>query len=382
MYLDKNTGLIVPGAAPGGGGGTDAPVVTQPAPAVSLNSSTGVVTASYIPVAGLVQDTAKKSGTLQLTAQGAQTITPGTSNKTIAAGRYLTGVQTIKGDSNLAAGNIKKGVSVFNITGTYAGSVEPVIPSACIAYIGGNGQLYVKQSSGITVGGLTKQSTSDREGWDAYSGFSSGAFAGSVLSQDGVYLDWGGFSDFTKKWTLHTLISGYPASDAYWNTGYHLRFAWGFNTQEYGYEGNYNISDLPVYVYGERPARYNTAVAIQDGAGGGGEICASGLYPIGFTWDGTNAKAYWLSMFPLGGSAIKTTMYPYDEEMGMPGDKMIVGYRLYIGKPPAFTDNWNGNITTNSGMVVGGFALELNPVGYTSAADYISPLLDGTYKNL
>lgn len=104
-----------------GGGGTDAPVVTQPAPAVSLNSSTGVVTASYTPVAGLVQDTAKKSGTLQLTAQGAQTITPGTSNKTIAAGRYLTGVQTIKGDAELVAGNIKKGVEIFGVTGSYEG---------------------------------------------------------------------------------------------------------------------------------------------------------------------------------------------------------------------------------------------------------------------
>jgi hypothetical protein len=69
----------------------------------------------------LVQDTAKKSKTLQLTVQAAQTITPGTSNKTIASGRYLTGTQTIKGDSNLTAGNIKKGVSIFNVAGSYEG---------------------------------------------------------------------------------------------------------------------------------------------------------------------------------------------------------------------------------------------------------------------
>ena len=37
-----------------------------------------------------------KSATKQLTAQAAQTITPGATDKTIAAGRYLTGVQTIK----------------------------------------------------------------------------------------------------------------------------------------------------------------------------------------------------------------------------------------------------------------------------------------------
>lgn len=54
--------------------------------------------------------------------QAAQTITPGTSNKTIAAGKYLSGTQTIKGDSNLVASNIKSGVSIFGVSGTYTGS--------------------------------------------------------------------------------------------------------------------------------------------------------------------------------------------------------------------------------------------------------------------
>ena len=52
---------------------------------------------------------------------GAQTITPGTTAKTIPAGRYLSGLQTIAGDGNLAAGNIKKGVSIFGVTGSYEG---------------------------------------------------------------------------------------------------------------------------------------------------------------------------------------------------------------------------------------------------------------------
>lgn len=45
--------------------------------------------------------------------QGAQTIIPTTTNQTIASGKYLNGVQTIQGDSNLVAGNIKSGVSIF-----------------------------------------------------------------------------------------------------------------------------------------------------------------------------------------------------------------------------------------------------------------------------
>lgn len=49
---------------------------------------------------------------------GAQTITPGTSDKTISSGQYLSGVQTIKGDSNLVAANIIKGKSIFGVNGT------------------------------------------------------------------------------------------------------------------------------------------------------------------------------------------------------------------------------------------------------------------------
>ena len=53
--------------------------------------------------------------------QSAQTITPTTTDQTISSGKYLSGNQTIKGDANLVAGNIKKGVTIFGITGTYEG---------------------------------------------------------------------------------------------------------------------------------------------------------------------------------------------------------------------------------------------------------------------
>ena len=50
--------------------------------------------------------------------QAAQTITPGTADRTIPSGRYLAGTQTIKGDPDLIPANIKKGVNIFNVTGT------------------------------------------------------------------------------------------------------------------------------------------------------------------------------------------------------------------------------------------------------------------------
>lgn len=47
----------------------------------------------------------------------AATITPSTVNQTIAAGQYLSGIQTILGDPDLIANNILNGASIFGVTG-------------------------------------------------------------------------------------------------------------------------------------------------------------------------------------------------------------------------------------------------------------------------
>ena len=54
-----------------------------------------------------------------ITSQAATTWTPTTSNQTIASGKYLSGAQTISGSSNLISSNIKNGITIFNVTGTY-----------------------------------------------------------------------------------------------------------------------------------------------------------------------------------------------------------------------------------------------------------------------
>lgn len=53
--------------------------------------------------------------------KAAQTYTPTTYNQTISSGQWLTGTQTIKGDSNLVASNIKNGISIFGVSGSLAG---------------------------------------------------------------------------------------------------------------------------------------------------------------------------------------------------------------------------------------------------------------------
>lgn len=96
-----------------------------------------------------------------IASQGAQTITPGTTNKTIAAGKYLSGVQTIKGDSNLIASNIISGKSIFGVAGTATISSlgGSKIEKGSINHIKGTGDtiklsftptiIYVYLSSGI-----------------------------------------------------------------------------------------------------------------------------------------------------------------------------------------------------------------------------------------
>ena len=93
---------------------------TQATPSISVDTS-GKITATSKQSGGYVT-AGTKSATKQLSTQAAQTITPGTEDKTIASGKYLTGKQTVKGDANLVPGNIKSGVSIFGVSGSYEGS--------------------------------------------------------------------------------------------------------------------------------------------------------------------------------------------------------------------------------------------------------------------
>jgi hypothetical protein len=50
--------------------------------------------------------------------EAATTYTPSTTDQTIAAGTYCSGVQTIKGDANLISANIISGKTIFGVAGT------------------------------------------------------------------------------------------------------------------------------------------------------------------------------------------------------------------------------------------------------------------------
>lgn len=72
--------------------------------------------------------------------QGGKTVTPKSSNQTaVSANRYVTGNIIVAGDSNLNAANIKKGVPIFGIIGTFEG------------YIAGPADLYNKGNNAKNV---------------------------------------------------------------------------------------------------------------------------------------------------------------------------------------------------------------------------------------
>lgn len=81
---------------------------------------------------------AKVTGTIA--SKAAATITPTTSNQTIASGQYLSGTQTIVGDADLTAGNIKSGVNIFGVDGTFTSDADATaaqILSGKTAYVKG-----------------------------------------------------------------------------------------------------------------------------------------------------------------------------------------------------------------------------------------------------
>lgn len=108
----------------------------------AINTNTGVVTAG-VSTAGYLGTGATK--TLQLNTKSAATIIPSTTDQIIAAGQYLTGIQTIKGDANLVAANIASGVSIFGVTGTHS-SIDTSDATATAADIVSGKTAYVKGS--------------------------------------------------------------------------------------------------------------------------------------------------------------------------------------------------------------------------------------------
>lgn len=112
--VDMQGGFVTGGAS---GASLQSKTVSPSESAQTVKADNGYDGLSQVTV-NAVSKTYVGSG---VTKKAAATYTPKTSDQSIAASQYLSGAQTIKGDANLVAGNIKSGVSIFGVTGTYAG---------------------------------------------------------------------------------------------------------------------------------------------------------------------------------------------------------------------------------------------------------------------
>lgn len=97
------------------------PKAAQATPSISINQS-GLITASATQSEGYVS-AGTKGATNQMTTQKGKDVYPGTTRQLVVpAWRYTIGNIYVNGDSNLTAGNIKKGVSIFGVVGGYEGT--------------------------------------------------------------------------------------------------------------------------------------------------------------------------------------------------------------------------------------------------------------------
>lgn len=148
---------------------------TQNAPTVNAS---GLVTATSTVTEGY-QVAGTKSNTLQLTTKGTATITPGTTNQEINAGTYIIGKQTILGDADLIASNIKKNVEIFGVTGTFTTTpsgktalTAAALRSGYAGFINGTQVNGSMPDTTVTEGTTTTSSTAANRGtWSQTAGY-------------------------------------------------------------------------------------------------------------------------------------------------------------------------------------------------------------------
>ena len=120
-YASQQTKSVAAGAvtAPASISGSSATVSTG---TNTLTLSKTISVTPTVSTAGYVTAGTAGNSSVSLTAsvttKGAATYTPTTSDQTIASATYLTGAQTIKGDSNLQAQYIKSGITIFGVAGS------------------------------------------------------------------------------------------------------------------------------------------------------------------------------------------------------------------------------------------------------------------------
>lgn len=95
---------------------------------------------------------AKIKGTIP--SKGEASYMPGRSDQTIAAGQYLSGTQTIKGDAGLIGANIVEGRTIFGVTGTASAEAHIIEDNKSVTISGTSGTI-VPSNGNNAIGQVT-----------------------------------------------------------------------------------------------------------------------------------------------------------------------------------------------------------------------------------
>lgn len=180
--------------------------VTQATPTITVDDN-GLITAKSTQGAGLVS-AGTKQATKQLPVKESFAYVPTTGTQEIEAGQYLIGKQYIIGDENLLPENIKYGINLFGIVGTYAGGG---LPDGVSAIASGT----VTPAEGSTSGVIVTHNLGVVPNfcvWFVENDYSAStgtniAIAGAIINKSSKYT---GTSSI--KYSIHYLIDGYSNS--------------------------------------------------------------------------------------------------------------------------------------------------------------------------
>ena len=116
------------------------PIVEIATPSIEFNEDSGLITATVTQNETGYTNGGTKTATMQLAFQPAVTITPSNVDQIVASkGTYVGGNITVKGDSNLTAENIKSGINIFGVNGSFIGekgenNLDSLIDRTIISY--------------------------------------------------------------------------------------------------------------------------------------------------------------------------------------------------------------------------------------------------------
>lgn len=231
------------------------PKATQATPSITVKPD-GFIIASVYQNEGYVLS-GTKSAKLQLNTQSGKTVTPSTTQQTaVASEKYTTGNVYVAGDNNLKSGNIKSGVSIFGVTGTYADKAKVYVAKNIKPTAMGSGS--TNRSFEISASGISKLIDASN---------SDTAFPSSLYGVRPMAVIIAAFSQYS---TTASLCEAYFTDNTYKYGGALYRYVGNGvstttldpNTTEYlSCNSNASTGNVNIYVYVNNAYNFSTSAS-------------------------------------------------------------------------------------------------------------------------